>query len=226
MTFNHIIWILARHISWVGLLHRKILSFLDPLKDILRLKTLGLCSISCVWPDLHHIEQALLLKWGLKSASSKTTLNSHSHQQWQRTAWAGSIVCPLGSSWTGSRGRWLRLSSIQTSWTGRMAWSCAGHGNLSVSPWRNRETFPMRIRNSSIMTLSSGDSGNLLHVVLHPQSLHFLSFVSFPASCLSSIAFFYFPCLCCALDMTWHQLNCICFWQPWIVRHQIPPERL
>jgi len=59
------------------------LHFPAPLEGHSGIQDIGLVQhFMCVGPVLRHIEQALLLRWGLQSASSKTTLNSHSDEQW------------------------------------------------------------------------------------------------------------------------------------------------
>jgi len=41
-----------------------------------------------------------------------------------------------------SLGKWLRLSSILTTWTKVCPW--AGHRSLSFKPWRNKTRFSLR----------------------------------------------------------------------------------
>jgi hypothetical protein len=43
---------------------------------------------------------------------------------------------PNSDTWIASSGRWVRMSSIPTVWTGRMASVWASDGNLSSAPWK------------------------------------------------------------------------------------------
>jgi len=121
----------------------KLSTIVHAVQDDLGVKTPGVYSIcsECYHFYIGWIVQCTETR--VKNTASLFSLDSLTACQWQSTYSTKIITSssrtpksspPNLGVWTRSSARPWRWSSIPTTWTGRMAWSCMGHGNFSFSP--------------------------------------------------------------------------------------------
>jgi hypothetical protein len=152
-TLNRISRVLSKHnIKTVGLPPRKLSRFIRPVKDHLALKTPGVYSIPCECEKVYIGHTGLSIETRVKehrrhirlAHPAKSAVAEHSTNL---GAIVSSCTTPVfwprsRDTWTVSSGKRSRLSSIQTTLIGRMAYPSAGHGSLSFATYGNKKPAP------------------------------------------------------------------------------------